>query len=387
MNPYPVGDRDETTLEALGTLAVEDCLSFLRRLPDNSIDSLVTDPPAGISFMGKSWDSNKGGRREWIAWMAEVMTECLRVTKPGGHALVWSLPRTSHWTATALEEAGWEIRDCVTHLFGSGFPKSLDVGKALDKAAGERRKVVGRTQGSGMTRQNKIQGCNPRNVTEWDTYDAAPISALAQRYDGWGTALKPAAEFWWLARKPLAEPSVARNVARWGTGALNIDGCRNDAPVPAYSEPALNSPTGLVYGFQTGAGRNGKMSEPQTGRWPANLVLDEEVAEVLDKQSSVCASQFFYVAKASRRERNTGVWEQAAKADAPTQNNHPTVKSLALMRWLCRMVTPPQGVVLDPFAGSGSTLMAAQMEGFRWIGCENNLEYVEIAKARLRSIE
>lgn len=331
MNPYPVGDRDETTP---GTLAVEDCLSFLRRLPDNSIDSLVTDPPAGISFMGKSWDSNKGGRREWVAWMTEVMTECLRATKPGGHALVWSLPRTSHWTATALEEAGWEVRDCVTHLFGSGFPKSYN-----------------------------LKG-------EWD---------------GWGTALKPAAEFWWLARKPLAEATVARNVARWGTGAINIDGCRNDAPVPAYSEPALNSPTGLVYGFQTGAGRNGKMSEPQTGRWPANLVLDEEVAEVLDKQSSVCASQFFYVAKASRRERNTGVWGQAAKADAPMQNNHPTVKSLALMRWLCRMITPPEGIVLDPFAGSGSTLMAAQMEGFRWIGCENNPEYVEIAKARLRS--
>lgn len=350
----------------MGMLATEDCLVFLKRLPNNSIDSLVTDPPAGISFMDKSWDSNKGGRREWVGWMTDVMAECLRVLKPGGHALVWSLPRTSHWTATALEDAGWEVRDCVTHLFGSGFPKSLN---------------------------------------------------LNDEWGGWGTALKPAAEFWWLARKPLAERTVEHNVARWRTGAINIDGCRNDAPVAAQALPALNSPTGMVYKFQTGTGRSGVMSEPQTGRWPANLVLDEEAAEQLDAQvafsrSSYRApaarqrnngiglgstdtrsgiskapdnygdgggpSRFFYVAKASRKERNAGTSER---------NDHPTVKSLALMRWLCRMITPPEGTVLDPFAGSGSTLIAAQLEGFGWIGCESSPEYVAIAEARLGSIE
>lgn len=349
----------------------------MKTLPDNSVDSLVTDPPAGISFMGKDWDDDKGGRDEWIAWMASVMKEAMRVMKPGAHGLVWAIPRTSHWTGKALEDAGFEVRDCITHLFGSGFPKSLNVGKAVPS------------------------------------------------FEGWGTALKPAAEFWWLVRKPIGEKTVAKNVLKWGTGALNIDAGR------IGSETIKTCAKKGMYG--TGACNNGKpyitdnRDIPDSfhqGRFPANLLLShspnctEDACDMfdcavvaLDEQSlaggmhsagakrekvvesryqassydmssarqmnrigdSGGASRFFYCAKISSGERNSG-----------GPNGHPTVKAKKLMSYLIRLITPPGGVVLDPFMGSGSTGLAAKEEGFQFIGIEKEEEYFQIAKARIK---
>ncbi len=182
----------------------------LQELDDNTIDALVTDPPAGISFMGEDWDGDKGGRKQWIEWMTGIMSQCHRVMKPGAHGLVWALPRTSHWTATALEDAGFEVRDVVTHLFGSGFPKSLNVSKAIDKAAGAEREVIG---SKGYLVPN-IKG-NKYNAAEGDSevyYITAPATDNAKKWDGWGTALKPASEHWILVRKPCSEKTVAARV-------------------------------------------------------------------------------------------------------------------------------------------------------------------------------
>lgn len=343
-------------------LVVGDAQVLLATIGSGTIDALVTDPPAGIGFMGKDWDGDKGGRDQWVAWLASVMCEALRVLKPGAHALVWALPRTSHWTATALEDAGFEVRDVVMHLFGTGFPKSL-------------------TSKTGMP-------------------------------EGQGTALKPAAEHWLLCRKPLVG-TVARNVAAYGTGGLNIDGCR--IAHASEADKASATPQGKVIrnNFAPGEARAGvETSRPDTslGRWPAHLTLDEEAAALLDAQSghlhargnrtakvqriapspvgilagmervesgdpgdSGGASRFFYCAKPSRKERGKG-------------NMHPTVKPVALMRWLCRLVTPPGGTILDPFAGSGTTGEAALVEGFGFIGFEQSDEYAVVAKSRLEAV-
>ena len=188
----------------------QNCVDFLSAAPDCYFDSLVTDPPAGISFMGKAWDGDKGGREQWIAWMRDVMKECLRVMKPGAHGLVWAIPRTSHWTGMALEQAGFEVRDVVTHLFGTGFPKSLDISKAIDKAAGVERSVI-------AFDESKVRP-NKENFAL-----TAPATDAAKQWQGYGTALKPACEFWFLIRKPCSESTVAKNVLKWGVGGLNID--------------------------------------------------------------------------------------------------------------------------------------------------------------------
>ena len=212
-----------------------DSLEILKKLPNNSFDSMVTDPPAGIAFMGKKWDKDKGGRKLWIAWLESIMTEAFRTLKPGAHILVWAIPRTSHWTATAIENAEFEIRDVVTHIFGSGFPKSQNISKAIDKQAGAKREVVGqkirgdvqKAKISGVTmgaahanRNNKdIFGYGVENITIPSTDDA-------KQWDGWGTALKPASEHWILARKPLSEKTIAANVLEHSTGGINIDASR-----------------------------------------------------------------------------------------------------------------------------------------------------------------
>jgi len=424
-----------------------DCVEVMAEMSDAIVDAIVTDPPAGISFMAKSWDGDRGGMGAWVDWLAEVLAEGLRVAKPGAHALVWALPRTSHWTGLALQRAGWEVRDVVTHLFGSGFPKSHNVKPGL------------------------------------------------------GTALKPAAEFWFLARKPLGGHTVAENVLEHGTGALNIDGCRINASAgrPARVNKGLGD-DGATYGV----GHNGSRGAGVTteGRWPANVALshtedciyigEQRVRRVgtgakadsnksgvehgtgegatylarkasaahygeagtetvaawecvagcpvaeLDAQSGSLtsgsgtpfrrnadtfrnaygtfegaeaekgyygdtggASRFFYCAKPSRAERNAGLdsfgakrpdrdtghtdgrqWDIPGSHSTPRANIHPTVKPLALMRWLVRLITPPGGMVLDPFCGSGTTGCAAVLEGFGFIGIEREAEYVEIAKAR-----
>jgi hypothetical protein len=257
----------------------DDCLTALKAMPDNSIDSLVTDPPAGISFMGKDWDKDKGGRDQWVAWMTEVMAECLRVMKPGAHGLVWAIPRTSHWTATALENAGFEVRDVITHHFGSGFPKSLDISKAIDKAAGAKREVVStrktkdiRTKISepNVDNQPKFAPGSPTLYMEYK--ETAPATPEAKQWQGFGTALKPASEHWILVRRPCSEKTVAANVLKWGCGGLNIDASRIEGkPRTTHADGNFQSKTKNteVYG-EFGLGY--QCPEPQ-GRWPSNALF------------------------------------------------------------------------------------------------------------------
>lgn len=354
--------------------------------------------------MGKDWDSDKGGRLAWIAWMTQVMTECLRVMKPGAHGLVWALPRTSHWTATALEDAGFEVRDVVTHLFGTGFPKSLDISKAIDKAAGAERAseyipnnknaVMGKGFGGG----------------EWNAPSAPAVTEAAKQWQGFGTSLKPASEHWILVRKPCSEKTVAANVLKWGCGGLNIDGCRVGTELVESGRAGRGECESEAFGKKLMATEKAF----STGRFPANLVLDEEAAQALDEQSiangihsagkardkggafdkqksmfgigyaagdspryadgdNPGASRFFYVAKASKSDKGDG-------------NVHPTVKSTALMEYLIKLVTPPNGTVLDPFMGSGSTGVAAKKLGFSFIGIEQEQLYFDIAWKRIKSL-
>jgi len=261
-----------------------DCLDQLRELPANSIDSIVTDPPAGISFMSKAWDGSKGGRDGWVEWLCEIMRECYRVMKPGAHGLVWAIPRTSHWTATALENAGFEIRDVITHVFGSGFPKSMDISKAIDKMAGAERVIVA-TKRKTPSYKNKSTNTDSSN---WDygssnlTYEApitVPATEDAKKWQGFGTALKPASEHWILIRKPISEKTVAKNVLKYGTGAINIDESR----VGFSSERDKKSAKpggkitggfggGLLDGGDLGAIENEKYKQP-SGRFPSNFIL------------------------------------------------------------------------------------------------------------------
>lgn len=395
-----------------------DCLTGLRRFEENSIESLVTDPPAGISFMGREWDKDKGGRDKWIAWMENVARECLRILKPGAHAFVWSLPRTSHWTATAWENAGFEVRDRVAHVFGSGFPKSLDVSKAIDRMAGVERSIIGHKGGRYTSpRRNSPHHMNRERGVEGGHGEGsraamltAPATDAAKQWDGWGTALKPAVEDWWLFRKPLSEKTVAQNVLKWGTGALNIDESRVGTEKVGWTgaRGGSDDPT-------QSKGRNYRMGEgearPVQGRWPANLIHDgsDEVMELFPQtksgwrntdagtdtngasfktsptartglhygNDSGSAARFFYCAKPSKRERDEGT---------NGRNNHPTVKPLALMCYLIKLITPPNGMVLDPFMGSGTTGKAAKELGFRFIGIEKEKEYFEIAEKRIAEI-
>ncbi len=552
-----------------------DCLEELRKLSNDSIESLCTDPPAGISFMNKEWDSHKGGRLEWIAWMSSVMKECLRVLKPGAHGLVWALPRTSHWTASALEDAGFEVRDCIYHIFGSGFPKSLDISKAIDKEAGAERKVIGKSANwrpaktKGGAGFDKAVGSGP---TEMGI--TAPATDSAKLWQGFGTALKPAVECWWLVRKksdslpewllsarsaeknskpihaelgavterlaqlsviikraaeeienlarsgreasgfagmdmllsalkeadtdlsivwswnntsgadlsvaktcitlmelrqtieskilsfyplqntqldtmapdvncawlirkPISEKTVAKNVLKWGVGGLNIDGSRIETNEKlSFGSRELGD--GIKYGKCTPT--TDGIQNPQ-GRFPSHLILDEEAGEMLDEQSGPCktgeikphninyesevkfnyskkitshfrpdaasgASRFFYCAKTSKSERNAGLegmpeqmlatstgqtrpnkparlGADPSAVQSPVANHHPTVKPQKLMRYLIKLITPPNGTVLDPFMGSGSTGVAAKAEGFGFVGVEREAEYFEIAKKRV----
>lgn len=341
-------------------LILGDCLEALPAIADNSLDSLVTDPPAGISFMGKAWDSDKGGREKWVAWLASVFRECVRVLKPGAYALVWALPRTSHWTATALEEAGFEVRDVITHLFGQGFPKSMDVSKAIDKKLGAKRERL-RGVRSGVVRDTYAQDAWSLEFKD-SVLSPVPLTDEARQWQGWGTGLKPAAEFWILARKPLAEKSVAANVLRWGTGGVNIDGCR--VGTERVKTDGRKCGGEAIYGGGKGITSEGFKGQAHEGRFPANVILEEP--DLLGE-----AARFFYCPKASQKERGEG-------------NHHPTVKPLALMRYLCRLVTPPGGTVLDCFMGSGSTGLAAVAEGFGFVGIEADPDYHRIAEARLR---
>lgn len=389
-----------------------DALEQLARLEKNSIDALVTDPPAGISFMGKGWNDDFGGRDEWIPWLEAIMRKARWVMKPGAHGLVWAIPRTSHWTATALENAGFEIRDVVTHLFGQGFPKSHDVSKALDR--GFERKKVGEKEvcnpkamvGQRVSGDGSDHGGNIRiDIT-------APTSHIAKRYQGWGTALKPASEHWILIRKSLSEKTVAENIRRWGVGALNIE----RSLIPFASEDDLAEAQEKNPGAENGESGTYGTNRPQQrvnpkGRWPANLTTDEEAARALDAQAAG-TSRFFFCAKISPAERNAGLDELpdrtlarstgAQNADEAgegydkgsgfnavqiVKNHHPTVKPKRLMRYFIDLVTPPGGTVLDCFMGSGSTGVAAKEGGFGFVGIEREPEYFQIAAKRIETIK
>ncbi len=328
------------------TLHHGDCLEVLRSLPDCSVDSVVTDPPYGLSFMGKRWDYDVPS--------VEVWAECLRVLKPGGHLLAFAGTRTQHRMAVRIEDAGFEIRDMIAWVYGSGFPKSLDVSKAIDKAAGAEREVVGQhgAPAKSIYSQGKQELPQEVNIT-------APATPEAKQWEGWGTALKPALEPITVARKPLIG-TVAENVLQHGTGAINVDGGR----VGTESTLRTNGKTAIW----ADGGMNSVQGGSTQGRWPANFIHDgsEEATDLLG-----ASARFFYCAKASKADRG--------------ENHHPTVKPTDLMRYLCRLVTPPSGIVLDPFMGSGSTGKAAMLEGFAFVGIEREAEYIEIAKARIQS--
>jgi len=387
------------------TLHRGDCLEVLATLPDCSVDAIVTDPPAGIAFMGKAWDRDKGGKTEWVQWMQSVAAQCLRVIKPGGHALVWAIPRTSHWTGDAWEEAGWQVREKIYHVFGSGFPKSLDVSKQLDRMAGAEREVVGpKVYAGGHIQNHSGDGGQPYSggysqcKTGGTTMDTAPATPEAKQWAGWGTALKPAAEEWWLFRRPL-EGTVAANVLKHGTGAINVDGCR----VPTGDESPKGSGNrlgiGNAYQMKDYVSTNGGNETSSLGRWPANFTHDgsDEVTELLGD-----AARFFYSPKASKADRDEGCEGMEARQTherkpdgkstfersnrVPTSNHHPTVKPVDLMTYLCRLITPPGGTILDPFTGSGSTGKAAILEDFKFIGIEREAEYIEIARARIDAV-
>ena len=396
-----------------------DSLEVLKSFQENSIDSIVTDPPYGLAFMAKKWDYSVPSEELW--------RECLRVLKPGGHLLSFAGTRTQHRMAVRIEDAGFEIRDMIAWVYGSGFPKSMDVSKAIDKAAGAEREVVGKGKAGALSGNSKFNDASVGTISrdhdnptqgyklgvagEYDI--TAPATEAAKQWQGWGTALKPALEPITVARKPLIG-TVASNVLEHGTGAINVDGCRvgnDEISQHGRNDSENRSMPEMNYDKESGRSWN--------GRWPANFIHDgsDEVVGLFPQSGdSDTAARFFYCAKTSKKDRNEGL-EDLGKGQSigakgnglqrvcancgakqrfggcdcpnPTfvnpvrQNFHPTVKPTDLMRYLCRMVTPPGGIVLDPFMGSGSTGKAAVLEGFRFIGIEMEEEYIEIAKARI----
>ena len=382
-----------------------DNIDTLRTLPDACVDSCVTDPPYGLEFMGKAWDRGVPG--------VELWREVLRVLRPGGHLLAFAGTRTQHRMATAIEDAGFEVRDMIAWVYGSGFPKSLDVSKAIDKAAGAEREVVGRTvtpfrvdnaATRGTSLQGSVNGDFSKQTEDGYRYTevTAPATEAAKQWAGWGTALKPALEPITVARKPLCG-TVAENVLQHGTGGLNVDGCRVGTEIITQRHADFS----LSHGNKLGAGntRSGDGTTTQTtGRWPANLIHDgsEEVVGLFPETSPAkqadrgkgidgatfkhasgaksgvrghddaggSAARFFYTAKAGPEERR--------------QSKHPTIKPVALMRYLVRLVTPPGGLVLDPFGGSGTTAEAARLEHCRFLLMELSEEYCADAAERLR---
>lgn len=409
-----------------------DCLEVLKTFPANHFDSVVTDPPYGLSFMGKKWDHQVPA--------IEIWQEVLRVLKPGGHMLVACGTRTQHRMVVNIEDAGFEIRDVITWHYGSGFPKSLDVSKAIDKTLKAKRKVVGISKNGSGAQSSKLQnhgkgdtGIGYMDGSGKEFEITAPATEQAKHYNGYGTALKPATEFWTLCRKPL-EGTVAQNVLKWGVGGLRINDCRvslNGEEQPSGSAKRVFS----ANGFNTENKKYGdNTTTPENGRYPANVIFDEFAGDLLDEQSGTLksgkpsgvkkstngyhgnimvgepvtgfgdqggASRFFYCAKAGKSERNKGLQDFEAKESGVkndsgrgfsesdpykkvlNKNHHPTVKPVALMRYLVKLITPPGGECLDPFAGSCSTGIALVLEEMKGTLIEREAEYCDIGKARI----
>jgi site-specific DNA-methyltransferase (adenine-specific) len=386
-------------------LLLGDCLYKLKELKDNSVDSIVTDPPYGLSFMGKQWDYDVPSQEIW--------EECMRVLKPGGHLLAFAGSRTYHRMAVRIEDAGFEIRDQIMWVYGSGFPKSHNIGKGVDKKFGNEREVVG--EGGTMP----IQSGGKRNTEDSSKFEkferkTQTITKGNSEWEGWGTALKPAHEPIVMARKPLSEKTIVDNVLEWGTGGINIDESRIGTEVIKTQGGEKFKGNGIYNKY------NNCEESIHEGRFPANIIFDEEAGKLLDEQSGISksisgsgdtggASRFFYCPKTSKKDRNEGLehledklqanakfrpnhLEKALDGDSgkphgrytPTKNHHPTVKPTALMLYLIRLVTPKGGTTLDPFMGSGSTGKAAVRGGFDFIGIEREEEYFQIANARIQ---
>ena len=401
-------------------------IEVLKTFPDNSIDSVVTDPPYGLGkepnaievlqswittgyhevkgkgFMGKEWDAFVPQPNFW--------KEIYRVLKPGGYVLSFAGTRTYDWMVMAVRLAGFEIRDMIAWLYGSGFPKSHDISKAIDKSLGAEREVVGKHQrpAKSIYTQAQVEMSKDVNIT-------APSTEEAKQWQGWGTALKPALEPIVMARKPL-DGTVAQNVLKHGVGGINIDECRvpfedttNPATNPLYRQQNKDKYK-QVQGGELSNGvvpfTSGKNGVQEQGRFPANVIhdgSDEVVSFFPSEEDNESPSRFFYTAKASKEERNFGLYdfEDDVVTDGRTKpidnafnrgetkrkNIHPTVKPIDLMRYLVRLVTPKNGICLDPYLGSGTTAIACEMEKFSWIGIELMPEYAEIAKARIGAVK
>ena len=424
------------------TLYLGDCLEVMAKLKRERYDSVCCDPPYGIAFLGLKWDLFKDkkelrGNKAFQAWTEDWASQALRVLKPGAHLLSFCGTRTYHRMASGIEDAGFEVRDQMAWMYGSGFPKGLDVGKMIGKV--ERgvpqgtadpdgpnhgkwaeRKAIKHVGPSGIfKREHDVNGFNKKGLSKEDPR-LAKMSELALSYLDWNTALKPAWEPVCLARKPL-EGTVVDNVLKYGTGAMNIGACRVEHVTVGDGNLALNPH--LRKGISGGNGGSIIRKEDSrrvvipdaAGRWPANVVHDgspEVMAafnafghkksgtgavrrsethsfsigkesravgtEMISYGDKGSAARFFYCAKVSRKERSFGL-----PTDRP--NKHPTVKPVALCRWLLRLATPTGGRVLDPFMGSGSMGIAALREGFKYIGIEQDPVHFETACARLQA--
>ena len=404
------------------------CLEGLKLIPDNSLDSIVTDPPYGLSFMGKKWDYDVPSVKIW--------KECLRVLKPGGFLLAFAGARTQHRMACNIEDGGFEIRDMIAWVYGSGFPKSHNIGKAVDKLQGNEREEIGENPNK---RPNSQENYSLDGKAKNFQINVQPLSKGTSPYEGWGTALKPALEPITVARKPF-KGTVADNVLKYGTGGINIDGCRVGTETMPSVKIKQSYGNGSDNHFGGGKPRGKEVeTKEQQGRFPANFIHDgsDEVVELFPetksgakkanqkdynnngdefitnlgasvneyKASSGSASRFFYCAKASKKDRNEGLEgfeEKNKKTDygtfdkrsgareestpLPTKNNHPTVKPTKLMQYLVRLVTPKGGTCLDPFMGSGSTGKACKLEGFDFIGIDLDEDYCKIAEARINNL-
>jgi len=356
-----------------------DSLKELKTLEENSIDAVVTDPPYGLKFMGKKWDYDVPSTELWV--------EVMRVLKPGGHLLSFAGSRTYHRMAVNIEDAGFEIRDQIMWVYGSGFPKSHNIGKSVDKLQGNERN-------SEIVKGKIFTGSNNNIDGKSGEYE---VTKGSSPYEGWGTALKPAHEPIVVARKPLSEKTIAKNVLEWGTGGINIDGCR----VEYNKEDANKNNKGdTSKKHENAVWKDTNHKERRDvfvaqGRFPANFIhdgSDEATAGLGDK------ARYFYTAKASKKDRNEGLEEfkekervrqglAGEKKNTQSANSHPTVKPTALMQYLVRLVTPVGGTVLDPFMGSGSTGKACVLEGFDFIGIELDPEYCKIAEARIDAVK
>jgi DNA modification methylase len=445
-----------------------DSLEVLKTIPSNSVETLVTDPPAGIGLLGLDWDKDKGGRDNWINWLSEIMTECYRILKPGACGFVWAIPRTSHWTGMALENAGFDIKDVVTHMFGSGFPKSVAIDKAIDRSkytnTDELFKITGwiraRRDELGLTNKilDEIAGvkggachwtAKPPNgqphvptlerweklvavlgpAPEWiekmikpayaigenwkerkvigeylknaggiggvefksnDNSMTVPTNEVSKKWLGWGTALKPASEHWILIQKPISEHNLAANVLKHGVGGINIDNSR--IPINGKISSSINlnfKEGGFIWEGQKRSTTSVYHQHPN-GRFPSNVILTRSKeldcpARIINDQSEreIEVSQYF---KNFKPENPFYYCKKPEKSERGEFNTHPTVKPLRLMRYLCKMVTPPNGTVLDPFMGSGTTGVAALFENYQFIGIERDEKYFEIANRRLKGV-